>query len=118
VGIVIPAFFQSILGSYFPCLYLDTVPGVSAGREIWGFPKQDGEITITQKKGAISARVSRYGAVIARASVEAAEPIKPPGEETNSLLFNHKLIPSAKKNNPPEVNQLTSARCRTNTREP
>jgi len=46
-GIGIPAFFGETFGSYLIYLYLDPALAIMPGREIWGWPKKDAEITFT-----------------------------------------------------------------------
>ena len=108
-GIGIPVIFRETLGSYFVCLYLDSALGIAAGREIWGWPKKDAAITFSAEKGVYHASVSRDDVVLVNASVDASEYVESIPNQPNTLAFNLKLIPSAKKNSPPDVMRLTSA---------
>lgn len=108
-GIGIPVMFRETLGNYFISLYLDTASAIAGGREIWGWPKKDAEITFTAEQGMFHASVSRENVTLIDASVNAIEQVKPIHSQPNIPAFNLKIIPSVKKNHPPEVLQLTSA---------
>jgi acetoacetate decarboxylase len=108
-GIGIPAFFGDKFGSYLVYLYLDSAYAIIPGREIWGWPKKDAEITFTEEQGIFHASVIRDGVTLIRASVEASERVVPIPDSPNNPSFNLKLIPSVKKNHPPDILQLTSA---------
>lgn len=109
VGIGIPAIFKETLGSYFAYLYLDPPLAIVPGREIWGWPKKDAEITFTAEKGLFQATVNREGVALIRASVNVSEQVKPIPNQPDIPAFNLKIVPSVKKNHPPDVLQLTSA---------
>jgi acetoacetate decarboxylase len=108
-GIGVPVLFGETLGSYLVYLYLDSPLAIVPGREIWGWPKKDAVITLAHDKGTFYASVSRGGVTLISASVNASEQVQPIPDQPNVPVFNFKLIPSAKKNNPPDVMQLTSA---------
>ena len=107
-GIGIPAFFGETFGSYLVYLYLDSALAIVPGREIWGWPKKDAEITFTEEKGTFYTSVSRDGVTLISASVNAFERVEPIPDQPNTPSFNLKLIPSVRKNHPPDVLQLTS----------
>jgi acetoacetate decarboxylase len=109
VGIGIPVVFKGVLGSYFAYLYLDPPYAIVPGREIWGWPKKDAEITFTANKGRYRASVRREGVTIISASVNATEEVTPIPNQPDLPAFNLKLVPSVKKNHAPDVLQLTSA---------
>lgn len=109
VGIGTPAIFGKTVGSYLIYLYLDPALAIVPGREIWGWPKKDAEITFTVENHLFSTRVVRNGFTLLSASVDAAERVEPLPVQPDMPSFNLKLIPSVKKNNPPDVLQLTSA---------
>jgi acetoacetate decarboxylase len=107
-GIGIPAFFGETIGSYLVYLYLDPALAIIPGREIWGWPKKDANITFTEENGVFSASVSRDGTTLIRASVNASENVDPIPDQPSTPSFNLKLIPSVRKNHPPDVLQLTT----------
>jgi acetoacetate decarboxylase len=108
VGIGIPALFDGALGYYFAFLYLDSPLAIITGREIWGWPKKEAEITFTEKDKLFKASVRREGVSLVQASVNTTEQVVPIPSQPDSPAFNLKLIPSVKRNHPPEVLQLTS----------
>jgi acetoacetate decarboxylase len=108
-GIGIPAFFGDKIGNYLLYLYLDEAFAIVPGREIWGWPKKDAEITFTEGKGTYNASVFRVGARIISLSLDNLEAVKPIPDSPNTPNFNLKIIPSVKKNYPPDVLQLTTS---------
>ena len=96
-------------GIYLPILYLDKVMPILCGREIWGFSKVDAEIHFEKTDGKIFARVIQNGTMLIDIvmSLGGEEPV-PPENSTSQPVFNVKLIPSVKKDAPPDVMQLTS----------
>ncbi len=108
VGLLVPVSYNGRPGNYFVCLYLDTVEGILAGREIWGFPKQQAEITYAEAEGGVTTSGERMGFPLFKASMRLEMqmteiPPSPPGP-----FFNLKIIPSVRKDAPPAVLQLTS----------
>jgi len=97
--------FEGKLGIYCVYLMLDHDSPIAAGREIWGFPKKLGQIKMEEKDGLVISTVERAGITLIRAAVELSQLAKP---EPILPFFNFKLIPSVKKDSPPDVMQLTS----------
>jgi acetoacetate decarboxylase len=108
-GIGIPVFLDGRPGNYFICLYLDSAQAIVPGREIYGWPKKDAKITFTNDNYRFQASVTRDGIEILRASVEATEPVIPIPDQASIPAMNFKIIPSVKRDHPPDVLQLTSA---------
>jgi len=108
-GIGIPVIFKERFGNYLVSLYLDSAHAIVAGREIWGWPKKDAEITFTAEQGIFHASVNREGTALIRASVNATEHVEPIPNQPDIPSFNLKIIPSVMKNHNPDVLQLTSA---------
>jgi acetoacetate decarboxylase len=101
-----PVAFEGKPGNYCVYLLLDHDIPIAAGREIWGFPKKLGQIKMEEKDGVLTTTVERAGITLVRAAMELSQLVKP--EAGNPPLFNLKLIPSVKKDAPPDVMQLTS----------
>jgi acetoacetate decarboxylase len=108
-GIGIPVSFQERPGNYFIALYLDSASAIAGGREIWGWPKKESEISYSEDRGVVQASVSREWVSLITAAVHAIQQVNPIPIEPSIPAFNLKIIPSAKKNAPPDVLQLTSA---------
>jgi len=110
-GIGVPAFFSKTktLGNYAVCLYLNKALPIVPGREIWGWPKKDAEITFTEKDGEISGRVERFGTVLLKVSGTRQKKLEPGAGQPQMPWLLQKIIPSARKNAPPEVWQLISS---------
>jgi acetoacetate decarboxylase len=108
-GIGIPAFFKGTPECYYVYLYLDTAAAIITGREIWGWPKKDAEISYGSDHRVFRVSVKREGVEIIHASVDAPEQVKPIPAQAGAPALNLKIIPSVRKNYPPDVLQLTSA---------
>jgi len=106
--ISIPVSYAEAEGNYLPVLYLDKALPIVGGREIWGFRKVDAEIYFEAENGKIRAGVKREGTTLIDATVSIGEPVTPPKNSPNKPIFNLKLIPSVKKDAPPDVKQLTT----------
>jgi acetoacetate decarboxylase len=101
-----PVGFEGKPGRYCVYLLLDHDSPIAAGREIWGYPKKLGRIKMEEKDGVIICTVERAGITLVRAAMELNQLVKP--EAVSAPIFNLKLIPSVKKDAPPDVMQLTS----------
>ena len=107
--ISIPVSYAGTRGIYLPVLYLDKVMPILGGREIWGFSKVDAEIHFEKTDGKIFARVIQNGTMLIDIVMSlGGEELFPPENSTSQPVFNVKLIPSVKKDAPPDVMQLTS----------
>jgi acetoacetate decarboxylase len=107
--ISIPVSHAGTRGTYLPILYLDKVIPILGGREIWGFSKVDAEIHFEKTDGKIFARVIQNGTMLIDIVMSLGEEeLVPPENSTSQPMFNVKLIPSVKKDAPPDVMQLTS----------
>jgi acetoacetate decarboxylase len=105
----VPVRFDKTGGNYCVVMYLDkTVTGISIGREIWGYPKKGANITFAENDGKVSSTVDRLGTTILKLSFERTQKVEPVPPRLPTPTFNLKLIPSVRKDAPPEVMQLTS----------
>jgi acetoacetate decarboxylase len=100
--------FEGKPGNYYVYLMLDHDAPIAAGREIWGFPKKLGQIKMEEKDGVLISTVERAGITLIRAAMELSQEVKPEAVPLPAPFFNLKLIPSVKKDAPPDVMQLTS----------
>ena len=116
-GIGAPVSFSDTAGQYAIYLYLDKAGAIVPGREIYGWPKKDAEISFTEQNEKISARVVREGNMLIDATVHWSERIDPVPEQPAAPWLNLKLIPSVKRNTPPDVMQLTSTLLESKTKE-
>jgi acetoacetate decarboxylase len=117
MGIGVPASFSDTAGQYAVYLYLDQAGAIVPGREIYGWPKKDAEISFTEDKDGIVARVVRDGVVLADATLHFLKRVDPIPQQPGAPWFNLKLIPSVKKNAPPDVMQLTSTEIESEMKE-
>lgn len=97
------------VGMYAVVLYLNKANPIVGGREIYGWPKKDAEeVLFREDAGKITAGVTRYGQKIIQVSFEAQQKVEPIPARPQDALYLLKLIPSAQKDTPPDVLQLTS----------
>jgi acetoacetate decarboxylase len=108
MGLGVPASFSDTAGQYAVYLYLDKAGAIVPGREIYGWPKKDAEISFTEENNGISAQVVRDGVVLVDAGLHLLEQVDPIPPQPGAPWFNLKLVPSVKNNAPPDVMQLTS----------
>lgn len=100
--------FQGRAVNYSLYLVLDNDIAIAAGREIWGFPKKFGRVTLGDRDGVMKSEVERGGFTIARAGMQIG-PLAQPGDMAGSPEYvNLKVIPSVNNAAPPDVMQLTS----------
>ena len=108
MGIGVPVSFSDTAGQYAVYLYLDKIGAIVPGREIYGWPKKDAEISFSEVIGGITAQVVREGVMLADVELHLLEKVDPILQQPSAPWFNLKLIPSVKKNAPPDIMQLTS----------
>jgi len=92
------------------CLYLvlDNDIAIAAGREIWGFPKKLGRVSLGDRDGVIAGEVERGGLTVVRAAMEVG-PLVPASALGGSAEYtNLKLVPPVQEGAAPAVMQLTS----------
>jgi acetoacetate decarboxylase len=108
-GVGIPTIYKGKVGNYFVSLNLDSAHAIVGGREIWGWPKKDAEITFTVTQDLFQARVRRAGITLITASVNAVEKVELIPDQPDFPPFNLKIVPSVQKDHFPDILQLTSA---------
>jgi acetoacetate decarboxylase len=111
-GILIPTCYKGMAGAYMPVLYLNQALPITMGREVWGFPKFDAEVTFTEASGIIHGSVSSQATPLIKAEVRLAVREKPPTVEAPMRVFLLKSIPSVQQNASPDVKQLCTAMVR------
>jgi acetoacetate decarboxylase len=108
VGFVAPVSLLNQAGGYSLFLYLNKPGPAISGREIWGFPKKDADIVMTDDKGKITFTVTRLGTTLMKATFLRTEKVEPVPSRPPRTRYNLKYIPSVRKNAPPDVMQITS----------
>lgn len=109
-GLLVPVIREGKpAGSYAVVLYLDQPNPIVGGREVYGWPKTEAEqIVVREENGKITASVTRYGQQIIKASFEVQQKVDPIPARPKDTCYLLKLIPSIKKDAPPDVLKLTS----------
>jgi len=109
VAIFVPSAFSKRPGSFCVVMYLDKTPPTVSGREIYGYPKKNADvININEENGKITAKMERNGVTLVKATFQRTEKVEPVPNPPYVPWFLLKSIPSAKKDAPPEVMQLTA----------
>jgi len=94
--------------NYSLYLMLDNDIPIGAGREIWGFPKKLARVELTEQDGILTGTVERGGILLVKACVSIDALGKPEDAAGSAEYVNLKLIPSVRKDAPPDVMQLTT----------
>lgn len=100
------AYFEGNTVAYCIYLLVDDDLAMAGGREIYGFPKKMGRITLEEKDGKVTGTLERGGVTLVKATVELSNLIEQ-NQEPDPPIVNLKLIPSVQKNTPHDVRQLT-----------
>jgi acetoacetate decarboxylase len=103
--------FKDKPGLFVYNIYVDDDVALTAGREIWGFPKKMCEINLTPiEDNIVRGFLTRKG--ITFLDVEAEIMNNPPGLDTKGMfeslpVYNLKIIPDVEDNSKPALRQLT-----------
>ncbi|MCM0083165.1 acetoacetate decarboxylase family protein [Geomonas sp. Red32] len=116
-GLVAPVSLFKEGGGYSLFLYLNKVAPAISGREIWGFPKKDADIVMTEKEGKITFNVNRLGVPIVKATFKKTAKVENIPARPARARYNLKYIPSATKDGPPDVMQIVSYKQETKIKE-
>ena len=107
----VPVIAQGKQANYSLYLVLDNDIAIGGGREIWGYPKKLGRVSLEEKDGIVMGRAERGGIELVRAAVQLSM-LGTSGEAAaaggSMISINTKLIPSVQADVPPEVYQLTA----------
>jgi acetoacetate decarboxylase len=106
-GIMIPASDGREEGVYMPVLYLDKALPIVVGREVWGFPKFQADLSLKEEGGVVRATVISEGTSLIDATLHLGDPI-PPMNVSPSTIFLMKTIPSVTGPSVYDVKQLTT----------
>ncbi len=109
--ILLNCMYKGMIGSFVFNIYVDDDVALTAGREVWGFPKKMCEINISPiQDNKIKGTLTRKG--ITFLDVEAEIMNNPPGLDPKDLFesmpyYNLKIIPDVEDNSKPALRQLT-----------
>lgn len=104
--------YEKTQGLFVMNIYVDDDAALTAGREIWGYPKKLCNIKLSPiKDDKITGTLVRKGKTILQVKAELTD--KSPGVDPSYLikafpLINLKLIPDVADNSKPALNQLTA----------
>jgi acetoacetate decarboxylase len=107
-GMMIPVSDGHEEGVYMPILYLDKTVPIVVGREVWGFPKFQAELSLREENGVVHASVKSEGASLIEATLHLGEAIPSPDLKPTTI-FLMKTMPSADQSSEYDVKQLTTA---------
>lgn len=89
-------------------LILDNDVAICGGREIWGFPKKLGRLTMNMTDDVVSATVERGGITVIDCAMRMATMIEPEALGGTAEWVARKFIPNVTRGARPDVDQLTS----------
>jgi len=115
-GIMIPASDGREDGVYMPVLYLDKALPIVIGREVWGYPKYQADLSLQEEAGIVRARVVSEGATLIDAELRLGAPIPPPVPSPGTF-FLMKRVPSATGPSEFDVKRLATAVLRDETQQ-
>lgn len=92
--LTIPVMFNGKPGGFMPILYLNKVDPITAGREIWGFPKYYSEIDFQINEKTASSRIYKDGKLLIDIELELGK-MTNTTVESDPLMYVLKYIPSA-----------------------
>jgi acetoacetate decarboxylase len=102
------ATFEGRLVNFSLYLILDSDVAAGAGREIWGFAKKIGRLSLDMKDDVVSTRVERGGCTIIEAAVHLAELGTEEDLGGTPEWITRRFIPNVSLSAPPDIDQLTS----------
>jgi acetoacetate decarboxylase len=102
------ATFEGRLVNFSIYLVLDSDVAIGAGREIWGFPKKLGRLSLDMKDDVVSTTVERGGCKIIEAAVQLAELGTEEDLGGTPEWVTRRFIPNVSLSAPPDIDQLTS----------
>ena len=102
------ATFEGRLVNFSLYLILDSDVAIGAGREIWGFAKKLGRLSLDMKDDVVSTRVERAGCTIIEAAVHLAELGTEEDLGGTPEWITRRVIPNVSLSAPPDIDQLTS----------
>jgi acetoacetate decarboxylase len=88
-GIVIPVRYGAQEGGFFLFEYEDNDSAIAAGRDLWGYPKKYGEISLVETDGKVRAEVRRKGVSLISIECETSRSIDVPPVQTTPHLNIH-----------------------------
>jgi acetoacetate decarboxylase len=102
------ATFRRRLVNFSIYLILDNDVAIGAGREIWGFPKKLGRLTLDMKDDVVSTSVERGGRTIIDAAMHLAELGTAEDLGGTPEWITRRFIPNVSLSAAPDIDQLTS----------
>jgi len=107
-GIMIPFSDGREEGVYMPVLYLDKALPIVVGREVWGYPKYQADLSLKEEGGVVRATVISEGTPLIDATLHLG-PAVTPMNVSPSTFFLMKRVPSTTGSSLYDVKQLTTA---------
>ncbi|MGB1885004.1 MAG: acetoacetate decarboxylase family protein [Gammaproteobacteria bacterium] len=102
------ATYKRRLVNYSLYLILDNDVAIGAGREIWGFPKKLGRLTLDTTDDVVRTTVERGGINVVEAAVHLAELGSEEDVAGTPEWVARRFIPNVSLSAPPDVDQLTT----------
>lgn len=94
-GIIVPIRYRDIEGGYYLFEYENQDYAIFAGRELWGYPKTFGDVTLQNKPERIIGNVTKAGREIVNLIGDRAKPLARGPEATFGPILNIHTVPRA-----------------------
>lgn len=72
-GIILHSRFENVTGGYYIFEYEDNDAAIAAGRELWGYPKKFGKMTLDRRGSEIQGRASRNDEELIRIRIDLSQ---------------------------------------------
>lgn len=94
-GLYLGCVYDGAVGVFNSHLYLDNSDAVTAGRELWGYPKEFAKISFSTQGGVLTCEVERQGSTIMKISTACHDPADEASLPSMKPHYNLKMIPRA-----------------------
>lgn len=100
--------YKGRTANYSIYMLLDDDVATGAGREIWGFPKKLGRLSMAITDDVVYSKVERGGITIIESAVQLRGMMEPEELGGSPEWMMHKVVPNCSLAAPPDVNQIVS----------
>ncbi len=88
-GIVVPVTYDGREGANYLFEYEDNDAAIAAGRDLWGYPKKHGELSLTRDGDMVNGSIIRRGAEILKITCDLSRPVDLPPVTTAPHFNTH-----------------------------
>lgn len=88
-GIMVPVTYDGRDGATYLFEYEDNDAAIAAGRDLWGYPKKHGELSLTREGNGVAGSIIRRGTEILNITCDLANPVDLPAVTTAPHFNTH-----------------------------